>query len=116
MAESVEIRDRARQWYIDRPLATLRDVAGEFGIPYETIRDWSKTEGWSSRRILEGNMDDEQALLEAGGMRNVIYETIASGDASSGDLPNLVKAWMALYSVRRPPETEEQFDRDALLS
>ena len=116
MAESVDTKDRARQWYIDNPIATLRDVATQFDIPFETVRDWSKNEGWQSLRILRGGVEDGQILLQAGGMRNVLYEEITSGSVEPKELPNMVKAWLALLQVREPPPKDETIDRDELLN
>lgn len=116
MAEKVDTKDRAREWYIENPLATLRDVATEFDVPYETVRDWSKSEGWQSQRILKGTIDDEQIMLQASGMRDVLYEEVVSGTLSAGEKADMVKAWLSLLKVRQPPEAEETFDRDTLLT
>jgi uncharacterized protein YjcR len=116
MAEKVETKDRAREWYIDNPLATLRDVAAEFDLPYETVRDWSRNEGWHSRRVIQGEIDDEQITLQAAGMRDVLYEEIVSGNLGSGEKADMVKAWLSLLKVRRPPEQDDTIDRDSLLT
>lgn len=116
MAEKVDTQDRARDWYIANPLATLRDVAEEFDMPYETVRDWSKNQGWHSQRILKGQIEDGQILLQAAGMRDVLYEEVVSGDLGAREKTEVVKAWLSLLRVRQPVETEETFDRDSLLS
>lgn len=116
MAEHVETKDRARDWYIENPLATLKDVATEFDIPYETVRDWSKGEGWHSLRITRGKVvDDEQTILQAAGMRDVLYEEVVSGSLDSKEMSEAVKAWLSLLKVRSPPDRKEMVDRDTLL-
>ena len=115
MAEKVQTKDRARDWYIGNPLATLRDVATEFEVPYGTVRDWSRDEGWHSLRILKGEVDDEQITLQAAGMRDVLYEEVVSGSLSASEKTGVVKAWLSLLQVRKPPETEDTVDRNAIL-
>jgi hypothetical protein len=113
MAESVEIKGRALKWYIENPLATLRDVGEEFDIPYETVRDWGKNESWVSKRVLRGTTPSDQVLKQAEGIRIALYEEILSG--SNRDLPNLVKAWKSTMDIQAAPEEEETVDRDTLL-
>ena len=115
MAEHVKERDRAREWYISNPLATLKDVSAAFEIAYETVRDWSRDEGWSSQRTMKGKGDDEQIVLQAAGMRDVLYEEIMSGDLSPGEKADLVKTWLALRDIKKPPEREDTVDRNAIL-
>lgn len=112
MAEKVEIKDRAFDWYVSNPLATLRDVSEEFEIPYETVRDWSKSEGWVSKRVMMGHTPSDQIVRQAEGIRAVIYEAIVGGGR---DLPELVKAWKSTIDIQPPAEQEETIDRDRLL-
>lgn len=113
MADKVEIKDRALEWYMENPLAILRDVSEEFEIPYETVRDWAKNEGWVSKRVLRGTTPPDQVLRQAEGIRNVLYESIISGRA--GDLPDLVKAWKSTMDIQARPEEETLVDRDSLI-
>jgi len=113
MADKVDIKDRAFDWYTNNPLATLKDVGEEFNIPYETVRDWAKNEGWVSKRVMRGISHPDQVIRQAEGIRNVLYEAIVSGDAR--DLPDLVKAWKSTMDIQAPKEEEEFVDRDSLL-
>ncbi len=114
MADQVEIKDRAFDWYLENPLATLRDVSDEFDIPYETVRDWSKRDGWVTKRVMRGSVPPDQVVRQADGIREVLFEAILSSDDLRG-LPDLVKAWNSTLSVTSPPEREETIDRDSLL-
>ncbi len=113
MADKVTVKDQAFEWYIGNQLATLRDVGEEFDIPYETVRDWAKSEGWVTKRVMYGRAPADGVVRQAEGIRHVLYEEIVSGDAR--DLPDLVKAWLSTMSVQAPPEKKETIDRDSLL-
>lgn len=113
MADSVDIKDQAFDWYIENRLATLRDVSEEFDIPYETVRDWAKNEGWVTKRVIRGRPPADEVVRQADGIRSVLYEEIVSGDAR--DLPDLVKAWLSTMTVQAPVEKDETVDRDSLL-
>lgn len=113
MADQVERKDQAFDWYVENPLATLKDVAEEFSIPYETVRDWAKNEGWITKRVMRGQAPADEVVRQAEGIRAVLYEEIVSG--ASRDLPDLVKAWLSTMTVQAPVEKEETIDRDSLL-
>lgn len=114
MAEKVEVKGRAFDWYLAHPIATLRDVAEEFSIPYETVRDWAKGEGWVNKRVINENMDVDKMTAQAAGIRDVIYEEIVFTDDTRG-LPDLVKAWKSLTDVLPTKREEDSFDRDTIL-
>lgn len=114
MAESIDLKDRAFGWYLEHPLATLRDVAIEFEIPYDTVRDWSSNEGWVNRRAIKENTSDDKVVAQAGGIRDVLYETIV-GDVSTSALVELVRAWKSITDIKPPKQEEEFYDRDSLL-
>lgn len=114
MADPVEIKDRALEWYLRNPLAALRDVSEEFDIPYETVRDWSKQGGWVTKRVMRGAVPPERILRQADGIREVLFDEITSSEHTR-ELPDLVKAWKSTLDIHAPAEKEETIDRDSLL-
>ena len=107
-------KDRAKEYYFSNPDCTLAGVATELDIPYETVRDWSKTENWSTQRQIEiirrGYPDDivEQAEL----IRTVLFSRIIEPGVEDSDLKHLVSAWQSLLNIRSQDDT--LVDRDSL--
>lgn len=113
MADKVDLIDRAFDWYLANPLATLKDVSEEFEISYETIRDLAARESWVSKRVMRGVVAEDQVVRQAEGIREVLYAAILSGPHA--DLPDLVKAWKSTIDIQQSKSEEETVDRDSLL-
>lgn len=115
--QPVERRDVARQFYIDHPDLTLRDVSEQLDISFNTIRDWSSSERWSSLRnieLLKAKLPDD-VLEQASAIRLVLFSKILDPElCSAGDLAALVKSWMSTLSISKQEEAEETLDREEL--
>jgi len=103
--------DEVREWFFANPSTSLKDAADHFGLPYEKVRDWGKHNQWHTRRTLKRFEDiPEDVLEQAKILRGVIIEQ-ATGDLSSSDLCDLVKAFNSL-TMYEPKE--EGIPRDLL--
>lgn len=113
---SDNIKTQAFNWFLANPYVTLKMVASQFDVEYETVRDWAKTESWVTKRVLEQNADpSEEVTDQARGIRNVLYEAILSGEADAQDLAELVRSWKSLVPIRASKNDETVVDRDSLL-
>lgn len=119
MAEPINLKDRVRQWYFENQTMKLSDAAEEFGIPYETVRDWGKKESWRVKRIIDSNVGSipKDIRTQADGIRFVLFEHIMSGEYDAKDLNELVKAWKSMVGVSEQPDSEDSdyVDRDELM-
>lgn len=116
MVEQLELKDRARKFYAENPSATIKDVADEFSIPYETARDWAQTYSWTAERRRVGFGSPDDIIDQAAGIRDVLYTQIVYGANSADDLVELVKAWKSTTAIQRAPEKEDEYDQNDLLS
>lgn len=115
MSTQVKQRDQAHDFFLSNSTATYMDVAKEFEIPYDTIKEWGKTEGWYFERTLL-NPESADISDQAERIRGVVFfRILEDGDGMMAkDLSELVKSWAALAGFSRPPE-EEGEDRESLL-
>lgn len=117
MVESIELKDRAKQWYVENLWATMKDVAQEFGIPYDTVRDWAQDHSWTAARIKSTANKSGDAAAQAAIIRSVLFAHIVSGDHNADSLVDLVRAWNSVATVvHGPVEKEELFDQSDILS
>jgi hypothetical protein len=116
MADSVNLKDRVRDWYFSNDNVTAKDLAEHFDIPYETARIWIKKGAWIVKKAMRDyRMDDlpDDIIMQASGIRLVLYKAITGGEHAAEDLQTLVETWLKLVAIGG--EEEEDLDRDALL-
>jgi transposase-like protein len=116
MAESVELKDRAREYYASNPNVTIEETAEEFGISFETARDWAQTYSWVAERRKRRDVTDDNILSQAAGIRKVLYNMITDEEQTAGNIVELVKAWKSTITIQAPAEKEEEYDPSDLLS
>lgn len=117
MADPVDLKSRCRDWFMSNPTASYRDAAHEFDLDYETVKSWGKTDGWTTKRILSGVMDnyDQDVLNQAEGIRAVLFARIVASDGvSARDLSELVKTWQLISRMSDYSSDKDVLDRDEL--
>jgi hypothetical protein len=105
---------RAKELYLSDATLTLKDVADEVGVPYETVRDWSKNENWSTQRsLVDLAALDGDIFKQADAIRKRLFAEIVAGAVGGKDLVSLTDAWRSLIGIQAP--TQEEIRRDDLL-
>ena len=108
-------KEKAFALYASSDTITLEDVSIKLNIKYETIRDWSRDDGWSKKRevLLSLAAVPDDAVDQAEMIRKRLFELIVYGDTKDA-VVDLVKAWRSLLGIAH--EKEETLDRDKLLA
>jgi hypothetical protein len=115
MSSAVSQKEQVHDWFLNNPNADYRDAASEFEIPYDTVKEWGKTEGWYRERALL-HPESENIGEQAERLRGVVASRIMEEGETlhAKDLSELVKSWTALAAFA-PPVEEEGEDREAIL-
>lgn len=112
--KDITLQEQARRLYLSNPDVTIKDVSDEFGIPYETVRDWSKKESWYVRRgLIDLSGLDDDIFAQASMIRKRLFEEIIGGRHSGKDVVALTESWRSLIGINEPPP--DTYDRDSIL-
>lgn len=113
--KDITLHDEARRLYFSNMNLTLKDVSDEIGVPYLTVRQWSRDEQWSVQRsVIEISKLDSDIFKQADMIRRTLFKEIVAGTHGGKELVALTESWLSIIGIVQP--AEDEIDRDALLA